>query len=312
MKVPHPVISDEVVKTLREVGYTFFKPGSEYCLEIIAKKEGVTLVIKTLNNVDTAKKADMEDLQSLAQIFSASPIVIGSKMQKGEVEPDTLYERFGVNVISLKTFEDAAVGIRFPHIYSKRGGLYAKVDGSRLRKLREEHGMSLGDMAKNIGVSRKAVYEYEHDQMGATLRTIAKIEALLKTDIMEGINPFRWECGKAPVERSPAAETACKLHSKLKKIGYNAMGFKRAPIDIYVKNVGICFVTDENLTEDGLERKIEAALGMSRISGAEPVLVASDKRPADHDISVIKVDDFSRLEKIGDLERLLSCDSKIN
>ena len=49
-------------------------------MEIVARKDNVKLLIKTLVNVDTERKGAAEDLKSLATSFSASPLIIGSRM----------------------------------------------------------------------------------------------------------------------------------------------------------------------------------------------------------------------------------------
>jgi len=299
-----------ILRILHKAGFTVSEVDSDYCLEIVAKKGNVKLLIKTLENVDNERKASAEDLRSLAATFSASPLIIGSRVQKGVIEEGALYERFGVNVISPRTFMDAALRGKFPPVYSKRGGLYFRIDGEVLRSLRKERGMSLGDLANKIGVSRKAVYDYENAQMGATLKTAARMEEVLDAGVTMDINIFDWRCDEEPPDKSPAGAVAQQLHNKLKKIGCKAIGFNYAPIDVHVRNVGVSFLADEGrLGERALDRKVEDALEVGKVLETEPVLITGGVRPKGLNITILRIDDIRKLEKLRDLERLLSLDA---
>ncbi|HRR54894.1 MAG TPA: hypothetical protein P5290_06085, partial [Candidatus Methanomethylicus sp.] len=89
-------ILSQILKTLDEAGYSVSEVDSEdYCLEIVAKKGNIKLLIKTLLNVDSERRETADDLRKLAASFSASPLIIGSRMQNGIIEEGALYERFG-------------------------------------------------------------------------------------------------------------------------------------------------------------------------------------------------------------------------
>jgi len=299
----------QILRILDKAGFTVSEVDSDYCLEIVAKRGNVKLLIKTLENVDNERKESAEDLHLLAATFSASPLIIGSKVQRGVIEKDALYERFGINVISPKTFRNAALGGKFPSVYSKRGGLYFRIDGDALRRLRRERGMSLGELANKIGVSRKAVYEYENSQMGATLNTALRMEEVLNAGVTMDIDIFTWRCNEEPPERSPAGAVAQQLHNKLKEIGCKAIGFSYAPIDVHARNLGVSFLTNEKrLGERALDRKVGDALEVSKVLEIEPVLITGDVRPMGLNITILRIDDIRKLERLRDLERLLHLD----
>uniref|UniRef100_A0A7C3F2N8 Putative HTH-type transcriptional regulatory protein ENS19_07240 n=1 Tax=Candidatus Methanomethylicus mesodigestus TaxID=1867258 RepID=A0A7C3F2N8_9CREN len=300
----------KVLKTLDEAGYSISEVDSEdYCLEIVAKKGNIKLLIKSLTNIDSERRDSAEDLASLAVSFNATPLIIGHRMQKGVIEPGTMYERFGVNVINPETFRNAALEKSLPIVYSKRGGLYVKIDGKALKRLREKEGMSLGDLANKIGVSRKAVYEYERSQMGATLATVARIEEILDADIITGINVFDWRPSSDIPEKSPTGVVARQLHGKLKKIGCKSIGFNFAPIDVHARNIGASFLTsEENVDEERLERKVSAAIEVGKIMGMQPILVTGETKPRDQGLTLVRIDEIKKLEKTKDLMALLGLD----
>jgi putative transcriptional regulator len=313
MKEESNEILVSILRILDKSGFTISQVDSDYCLEIVAKKGSVKLLIKTLENVDDERKESAEDLRSMAATFSASPLVIGSRVQKGVIGESALYERFGINVISPKTFSDAALRGKFPPVYYKRGGLYFRIDGEVLRRLRKERGMSLGVLANTIGVSRKAVYDYENSKMGATLKTVARMEEVLDAGVTMDIDIFDWRCDEEPSEKSPAGAVAQQLHNKLNKIGCKAIGFNYAPIDVHARNVGVSFLAhEERFGERELDRKVEDALEVGKLLEIEPVLITRDVRPKGLNIMILRIDDIQKLEKLGDLKRLLSLDTTNN
>ncbi len=297
----------KILRALDEAGFLASEISSrDYCVQIVAKKGTTKLLIKSSENVDSERRESAEDLKSLAVAFDASPFIIGLRMQKSIIEEDTLYERFGVNVIHPKTFRDVALRKRLPSVYSKRGGRYFKIDGRILKACREKKGLSLGQLANLIGVSRKAIYEYERDQMGATIQTVERLERILGRNVVAGIDVFDWHLeGQAP-DKNPTGAVARQLHSKLKRLGCQALGFNHAPIDIHAKNVGVSFLTfEERMDEERLENKIENAIEVGRVLGSSPMLVTEDKAPHNSDIIVIKIDEIKKVEHVRELAKLL-------
>ena len=301
-------ILSQIVKTLDDAGYSVSEVDSgDYCLEVVAKKDNTKLLIKTLLNVDSERREAADDLRNMAASFSASPIIIASRMQNGLIEEGALYARFGVNVVNPTTFREAALKGMLPIVYSKRGGLYVKIDGDALKRYREAQGMSLGNLASKIGVSRKAIYEYEREQMGATLATVAKIEKVIKANVITGINILT-STPKATDFSPPTRDVARQLHHKLKEIGCKAIGFNYAPIDVHMHDADVGFLTNENMRDADLERKVDSALHVGGLLGMEPVLVTKDSCHLEKDITTIKLDDIKLVKKKGDLERLLKID----
>ncbi len=297
----------EVLRILHQAGFSISEVDSEqYCLELVAKKGGVKLLIKTLENVDSERREAAEELKSLAMATSSSPIIIGSRVQCGKLEEGALYERYGVNVVSPQTFTEATLKGKLPFVQSKRGGLYFRINGRTLRRLREERKMSLGDLAKRIGVSRKAVYEYETGGMGATLETVARIEEVFNIGLTQGIDIFDWHSASEPEAKVPSDPVARQLHSKLREIGCKgAMGFDYAPIDVHARTVGISFLAKEKVPGKEMDSRVEKALELARLLDMVPVLVTREGKPDGADIYVLRTDEVKQLKTMEDLERLL-------
>ncbi|HRU82056.1 MAG TPA: hypothetical protein P5168_05845, partial [Candidatus Methanomethylicus sp.] len=163
-------------------------------------------------------------------------------------------------------------------------------------------------LASKIGVSRKAVYEYEREQMGATLATVAKIEEVIKANVLTGINIFAWTPFVATDFKPPTSEVARQLHNKLREIGCKAMGFNYAPIDVHMHDADVGFLTNEHLRDAELERKVDNAVHVGKILGMAPILVTKERCHLENDITTIKIDEISCIKKKRDLESLLRID----
>ena len=76
-----------------------------------------------------------------------------------------------------------------PFLFSSPGGIFVRVDGGRLRELREAHNLSLGALASVAGVSRRTIQLYEGGA-GAEVDVIERLERFLKEPIAEAIDLF--------------------------------------------------------------------------------------------------------------------------
>lgn len=301
----------EILRILHQAGFSISEVDSEqYCLELVAKKGDVRLLIKTLENVDNERREAAEELKCLATATSSSPLIIGSRVQCGRLEEGALYERYGVNVVSPETFKEATLKGRLPFVQSKRGGLYFRINGRTLKRLREERNMSLGDLAKKIGVSRKSVYKYETGGMGATLETVARIEEVFSVGLTQGIDIFDWQCVGEPEAKVPSDPFARQLHWKLREIGCRAMGFDYAPIDVHAQTVGVSFLANEKGSGKDQDSRIENALELAKLLDLVPVLVTGESRPGGADIYVLRTDEVKQLKTVKDLERLLGLEDR--
>jgi len=62
------------------------------------------------------------------------------------------------------------------------------VDGKKLRQRREEAGISLGALAKELGVSRETVYRYEREEIEAPAKIAQKLIDMFGEDVIKKIS----------------------------------------------------------------------------------------------------------------------------
>ncbi|MCS7098636.1 MAG: helix-turn-helix domain-containing protein [Candidatus Methanomethyliaceae archaeon] len=297
-------ILSEISSILNRAGFTVYTVLSDYCVQVVAKKNDTRLLLRAVINVDNEKKEVAENLGSLAAVFSATPLIISNRYQIGSIEDGIIHERFNINVINLNTFKDSVLYGRYPIAYAKRGGMYFKINGQKLRKLRMERRLSLGELAAMLGVSRKTIYEYENSDMGATLRTALRMREIFDEDVTMEINIFDLKHDVEIIDKSPSGNIAKQLHNKLKKIGCKTIGLNSAPIDVHAKDLEVSFLTDEGLDNEALNIKIEDAVNIGKILEIDPVLVTK-RGGGNFNITAISIDEVKKIESKRELEQKL-------
>ncbi len=231
-------IVDAVVKILKKAGFvvTDLVETKPRCFDIVARKDNTVLLLKVLYNIDSLKPEMAEEMKIVAKLLKASPIVIGEKFKFDYLERGVVYNRHGLPVINTATFYDFIVEGIAPMVYSAPGGYYVKLDNEKIREVREKLGISLGEMAKLLGVSRRTVKKYE-EGIDTTVETALKIEEILGTYVIKAIDILNFvkddvvEEEKVPSFSGEEAE----IIEQLRIIGVKVYPIKHAPFDVVSK-----------------------------------------------------------------------------
>lgn len=201
-------------------------PLRPLAFDLVARRDGQLLIVKVLTNVDGLAEPVANELRTIAQFLDAVPLVVGERSSSRELEHGAVYLRYGVRIITFETLHDyLAEGVE-PLVYAAPGGFYVNLDGERLRALREERGLSLGDLAQAAGVSRRAIGMYE-DGMGAMVDVAARLEEFLNEAL---VRPF--EAFEPPRDQLPAAPLQSDYGNAFEAAILRAMqemGFRVAP-----------------------------------------------------------------------------------
>jgi len=158
----------------------------------IAARRGEDLVlVKILANIDAFNRATGQEMRRLGTYLNATPLVIGLRSRDEDLKPDVVYFRHGVPVFSPDTAYNLFIEEVPPLIYAAPGGLYVNIDGDLLADEREDRDWSLGQLASELGVSRRTVSKYE-DGMNASVEVAMTLEEMFDApltspvDVLEG------------------------------------------------------------------------------------------------------------------------------
>ncbi|MBS7287253.1 MAG: transcriptional regulator [Candidatus Freyarchaeota archaeon] len=230
---------EKVGKLLQRAGFQVANNlPSKSCFDLVARRDNLLMLLKVLANVDALKDEQGRELRTLARLLSATPLVVGEKTRKSEMLDGVVYGRCGIPTINFSTFRRFILEDVWPVALARRGGLYIRVDGEALRRAREGKGLSLGNLAERIGVSRKAIYEYERNEMDATLETALKIEDELDADIIIPVDLSEWrsiydyeEREEEGEEQEWEDELEKEVFEALSDLGFKVILARRAPFD---------------------------------------------------------------------------------
>jgi|Deesub1362B_J571_1020462.scaffolds.fasta_scaffold00052_57 putative transcriptional regulator len=233
------VIAASVLKILRKAGYavTDLVETRPRCFDIVAKKESVILLVKVLYNIDSFKPEMAEEMKIIAKLLKASPVVVGEKFKFDYLERGVVYTRYGLPVINTATFYDFVVEEVAPLVYSAPGGYYVRLDSERIRSARERLGISIGDIARHLGISRRAAKKYE-EGVDTSVENALKLEEILGTYVMKEIDVLNFVGEDVETEEIKEVELQGKeaeIVEQLRCIGVKVYPIKHAPFDAVAK-----------------------------------------------------------------------------
>jgi putative transcriptional regulator len=177
----------------------------------VAARRGEELVLlKILGNIDAFDARTGEEMRRVGEHLRATPIVIGLRTRNEELEPGVVYFRHGVPVLSPDTAMELFVEEVPPLVYAAPGGLYVTIDSDVLADEREKRDWSLGQLANELGVSRRTVSKYE-DGMNASIEVAKELEEMFERpltspiEVLEGAEEVR-DADPMPEDPEPEAD----------------------------------------------------------------------------------------------------------
>jgi putative transcriptional regulator len=219
---------------LEDAGFTVsdrcaIRPKS---FDVAARRGRDLLLLKVLANVDAFDDATGLEMRRLGDYLDATPVVVGLRTRDEDLEPGVVYFRHGVPVLSPDTAMELFVEGMTPLVYAAPGGLYVNIDGDVLRDEREERGWSLGQLANELGVSRRTVSKYE-DGMNASVDVALELEDMFEgdltspVDVLDGADDVR-EDDPTPEGPDPESDDE-RIVTVLTRAGFEVHPTVRAP-----------------------------------------------------------------------------------
>ncbi len=212
-----------VLEIFEDAGYEISEACvlSNSCFDFFARRGERLLLVKTLRNIDSLTDIQAEDIRTVAAMLGAAPVIVGERKTGEELQDGVVYLRHGIACVSKSTLK-GALASEYPVLLCYRGGYYASIDGTLLKKLRQERGLSRPALAKLVGVSPKAIYEYEEGNAGATFETALKLEDALGEPIVKPLDIF-----KVP-DAGSCARPPSSLEA-LQSLGFRVYPVRKAP-----------------------------------------------------------------------------------
>jgi len=200
--------------------------------DLAARRKEELVLVKVLRNIDSFDTQTGQEMRRIGAYLDATPMVIGLRTRDEQLKPEVVYFRHGVPVLNPDTAFDLFVEGIPPLIYAAPGGLYVSIDSEILADEREERGWSLGQLASELGVSRRTVSKYE-DGMNASIEAAMQLEELFgpelttSVDVLEGAEEVR---DADPTPDAPEADPDDQpIVTVMTRVGYEVHPTIRAP-----------------------------------------------------------------------------------
>jgi putative transcriptional regulator len=296
---------------LKEAGFTvseacYSRPS---CFDYAARKDERVVFVKIQPDIGNLSLKDSQELKTISEFFSAASILVGEKTRDKPLEDDTIYSRYEVLAFTPKTLESTMLRKIYPFVQASPGGYYVKIDGETIRRRRQELGLSAGEMAKMIGISRRTLYGYERGMAKASVTATYNLMSTLGIPVVKALDIFETPQRKRKCFLLTTARQAIAKNNILQKIfrkfsRYRITAVKKAPFDFVISapegKMWIIGGVAGN-EEHELDRRVDEILSVSMVVQAHPILVTDGLDPPREDINCIRSDEFSMIRNLEDL-----------
>lgn len=296
---------------LKAAGFTMSRPciSRPSCFDFAVRREGNLILVKILPDIGNMTLIDSQELREISGCFSAASMIIGQEARERPLEDDTIYRRYNISAVNLKTFENVVLHNVRPLIQANPGGYYVEIDGGAIRQRRQDLGLSVGEVADMVGISRRTIYGYERGLAKASVPAAYKLVWALGIPVAKSMDIFQTPIPQRQNRFLTTAKRAFarsrllnKIFKKLALLQITTV--KKAPFD-FVMQVSehqmqiVGGVADADELE--LSTRIDEILSVSKVIGARPILISEGPRPCERNIPYICCEDFSRIKNQEDL-----------
>jgi putative transcriptional regulator len=278
------------------------------CFDFAARKDDTTILVKVNSDVDTFSSHSARELKVIAGCVSAASLVISQQTHGKPLEDDTVYSRNGIFVVTAKTIRNIALQTANPLVYAGPGGYSVEVDGELVEKRRKELGLSIGNLAAMIGVSRRTLYGYERGMAKASVKSAYKLAETLGVPVAKPINILkrRRKQRQCLLIKAQYAITGKMLLQKVfRKFAFcDISPVYRAPFD-FIMNVpkgrGVIVGGVAVSGERNLDKRMEEIISVCSVIRARPVLITEKPKVSSKDVSCVCMDELSAMRTPEDL-----------
>ena len=291
------LLLNKLVNTLQKNEFEVFL--SQGCFDVAARREHL-LLVKTLLNVDGLSQEQALSLRAISYFISAYPFVVSSKNNREFLSDDTVYERFDLPVLTPNLFEEMLTD-EVVIEQSSKGRHTLEVNTFALRERRKELNYTLEQLAGEIGISKKALYEIESKRVNPTKQTAKKLESMLSVSLTV---PYEMK-HPDPTYLKPKDEFQENVSKEFARIGIDNSSVYSAPFEIVGKEK---FSIITNLSENTAEIKKEstAMKGLSVMLNSKALFIARKMREKNIEgIPIVLESDLAELETPKELSEII-------
>lgn len=226
-----------IIKKAQSKGDLILYPREGRSVDIVTRVQNKALLLKVTENIDKLSKQEVSDLKKARVAYDAYTVIIAQRDEKGDLEDEVVYYKYDNVAVTPKTLEDYIVKGQKSLVAYIRGNYVLKINPEKLRERASESGISRGELADLLGISKKAVYMYERGEMHIVLEKGVKLASILGEDIFEEFDIFRDTRlhGKVNVGSMPRDEVENALYRVASTMRKLCISFSRMPVDVVLR-----------------------------------------------------------------------------
>jgi putative transcriptional regulator len=226
-----------IIKKAQSKGDLILYPREGRSVDIVTRVQNKALLLKVTENLDELSKQEVSDLKKARVAYDAYTVIIAQRDEKGDLEDEVVYYKYDNIAVTPKTLEDYIVKGQKSLVAYIRGNYVLKINPEKLRERASESGISRGELADLLGISKKAVYMYERGEMHIVLEKGVKLASILGEDIFEEFDIFRDTRlhGKVNVGSMPRDEVENALYRVASTMRKLCISFSRMPVDVVLR-----------------------------------------------------------------------------
>mgnify|MGYP001576004191 CR=1 FL=1 len=288
---------NKIVDSLQKNEFEVFV--TQGCFDIAARRESLYL-LKVLMNVDGLTQGQALSLRTISYFISANPFIISTRNTREPLSDDTVYERFDVPVLTPKSFDEMLVD-ELVIEHSAKGRHTLEINTFALRDRRQEMKYTLEQLAEQVGMSKKALYEIENKRVNPTKGTVKRLEALLSVTLTIPYEPTAVQ----PSYLQPKDDFQKNVSQELSRIGIDNSSVYSAPFEIVGKErFSLITTLSENTSK--IRRESAKVKGLSGMLNSKALFVARRSREKTVDgVSVVLEADLPDISSTKHLSEIL-------
>lgn len=305
----------DVTTALEEAGFDLssrcdVRPS---CFDLVARKGEQLILVKMLSNIDALTEDDAIALQLVAHFFNATPLIVGTKTRRGDLDPGVVYKRYGVSTIAPPSLSSIIAEQKMPREFIQRGGRFVAIDGEKLREVRLSQNLTKEELASCVEVSTRAILAYEKDEMDVSKDVALELEKVLETDLIIPIDVIgaKPRDQPPPVQRNPEniPDIEVRVNQFFERLGMKVLWSDRAPFHVAAKEDGPPLMSGVGSIKNwGLKKRVEIIKSVSQVTESDAVLIIEEGRAEETvaEIPVIRQLELDEIDKPRELKKIIS------
>ncbi|MCX6710262.1 MAG: helix-turn-helix domain-containing protein [Candidatus Woesearchaeota archaeon] len=217
-------ILDELSLFLLQKGFIVKTLKSAF--DIVARDNERIILLKVLEDANSISPEYAEQMKKVSSCLHTTLLVIANKA--GELlQNNVVYSRFGIYTVNFSTFR-RCVDNNLPMLKKSKAGLTARINAVRLRLERLNLGLSINELSKRIGVSKRMVQSYEKGDSDITLGRANKVYNIFGGNVFQKENLLN-------AKDSPYEKGSSIFARKYGRLGFDATETSKVPFDLIAR-----------------------------------------------------------------------------